>query len=174
MERVKPTVRRGDDRTTNKPEGLSEERRGVGTRYHCVGTAGEHEKKRSRAKMDVCLPGTESVVENLDLGHEAGEGRRMVAVPREELGQLVSPRRGKSRDGHGLEGSSAGILPSPRRAGDAQTLGVDRLFSLVVSVSSGFVRCRSSRMHRCMQHQIEPSMEQISSGGRQDLNVQLR
>lgn len=62
----------------------------------------------------------------------------------------------------------------PRRAGDAQTLGVDRLFSLVVRVSSGFVRCRSSRTHRCMQHQIEPSMEQISSGGRQDLNVQLR
>jgi hypothetical protein len=44
MERVRPTIRRGVDRTT-KPEALGEERRDVGTRYHCVGTAKEHEKK---------------------------------------------------------------------------------------------------------------------------------
>lgn len=90
-------------------------------------------RKNGAVVKCVCLPDTGSMVENLDLGHEAGEEvAQVVAVPREpqDLGSLflLGALRGKTRDGHGLEGSSAEILPSPRRAGEAQKLGVNRPF----------------------------------------------
>lgn len=144
--------------------------------------SGQRRNMRKNGAVVKCvyLPDTGSMVENLDLGHEAGEEvARVVAVPREhqDLGSLflLGALRGKTR----------AVRPWTRRikcrnppftqtSWRSAKAGREPPISLVVSVSSGFVRCTSSRMHRCMQHQIEPSMEQISSAGRQDSNAQFR
>lgn len=176
MERVKPTVRRGVDRTT-KPEGLSEDRRDVGARYHCVGTAEEHEKKRCRGK--VCVPAGHRVY-----GRESrpwsrsrrGGGSGGCRTPGASgSGQLVSPRS--------LEGEDQGRpwtrrikcrnSPFTQTSWRSAKAGREPPISLVVSVSSGFVRCTSSRIAACSIRSSQAWSRSHQLDGK-DSNAQFR
>lgn len=142
--------------------------------------SGQRRNMRKNGAVVKCvyLPDTGSMVENLDLGHEAGEEvAQVVAVPREhqDLGSLflLGALRGKTRDGHGLEGSSAEILPSPRRAGEAQKLGVNRPFHwlsvcLVALCDARLVGCIAACSIRSSQawsrsHQLDGKIRTRSS-----------